>query len=500
MERPLIEKMKENYKYFGGISLGYGILFTFCLYHNFYGITFPIFVIATIAVFYFFMKKIEFTLQKGSKRYIVGMILLGVVNCFTTSPFFIFFDCVGIVLLMTVFMIHQFYNDWNWDFPQYAKNVIVFLCTTLSGIGLPFKHASYTFKREKNRNTESSKIAASIILGLLISVLLLFIILPLLLSSDMVFTNLFRKFFHIFDKININIGTPVNIIIYFLIGFVGCYAFFSNLCKYNLSIEKKDRTKYYSPIVGITFNMVLSVLYVFYSMIQIIYLFIGLDNGLPKGVTYSEYARSGFWELIAVSLINFFLVLICMRVFKEHKILKIILVIISSCTFIMIASAAYRMLLYVAQYHLTFLRILVLWFLIIEAFYMAGLIYSIYKKKFSLFRYLVMVTMCGYIIFAYSRPDYMIAKYNLSQDKININDVYYVMYNLSEDAVPVLTEVDFNKIEYNYNPDEEKEYYKKDMQRQMKYIVEYNEGIYFRKANYSRIKAKMAAERYLEKQ
>lgn len=497
MERPLIEKMKENYFYFGGISLIYGILFTFCLYKNFSGITVPVLVIATISVFYLFMKKIGFTIQKGSKRYMIGMILLGLANCFTTNTFFIFFDCVGIILLMTVFMIHQFYNDWSWEFLQYFKNIIVFLGTMLGEINRPFKHAAYALKKEKGKSSEKGKMVTGIALGLLISILLLIIILPLLLKSDMVFTNLFHHFFSMFEDININIVTPVNIFIYFIIGFVGCYAFFTNLCKYNLSINKKERTKYYSPVIGITFNVVLSILYVIYSMIQIMYLFIGVKNGLPKGITYSEYARSGFWELLFVSLINFFLVLICSYIFEENKILKVILTIISSCTFIMIASAAYRMLLYVEQYHLTFLRILVLWFLLIEAFYMAGLIYSIYGNRFSLFRYLVMVTMCGYIALVYSRPDRTIAKYNLSQDSVKASDVYYIMYNLSLDAVPELEEVDFERIEFN--SEEEKEYHRENMKDYMSSIVKENKGIYFRKANYSRIEAKLAAERYLEK-
>ena len=52
-----------------------------------------------------------------------------------------------------------------------------------------------------------------------------------------------------------------------------------------------------------------------------------------------------------------------MQVFGENKILEILLCVISVCTCVMILSAAYRMLLYVEEYDLTFLRVLVLWFL-----------------------------------------------------------------------------------------------------------------------------------------
>ena len=84
----------------------------------------------------------------------------------------------------------------------------------------------------------------------------------------------------------------------------------------------------------------------------------------PAGrMTYSQYAHQGFWQLLFVSIINFLAVLVCMQVFGENKILEILLCVISVCTCVMILSAAYRMLLYVEEYDLTFLRVLVLWFL-----------------------------------------------------------------------------------------------------------------------------------------
>ena len=48
-ENVLIMKIRDNYKYFGGLSLIYGLIFTFCLYKNISGITFPVCVGVTIA-------------------------------------------------------------------------------------------------------------------------------------------------------------------------------------------------------------------------------------------------------------------------------------------------------------------------------------------------------------------------------------------------------------------------------------------------------------------
>ena len=88
---------------------------------------------------------------------------------------------------------------------------------------------------------------------------------------------------------------------------------------------------------------------------------------LPEGYTYSSYARQGFFQLLAVCIINLIIVLVCLGFFRESRVLKGILTVISLCTYIMVASSAYRMILYIQICQLTFLRIIVLWALAVTA-------------------------------------------------------------------------------------------------------------------------------------
>lgn len=70
-----------------------------------------------------------------------------------------------------------------------------------------------------------------------------------------------------------------------------------------------------------------------------------------------------------------------------------VLLVISMCTYVMIASAIYRMLLYVGQYHLTFLRVLVLWFLAMMVILMAGVVALIFNRVFAVQYCLVTVSV-----------------------------------------------------------------------------------------------------------
>ena len=140
---------------------------------------------------------------------------------------------------------------------------------------------------------------------------------------------------------------------------------------------------------------------------------------LPGGYSYAKYAQEGFFQLLAVCIINLILVLVSLRFFKKSRILQGILIIVSACTYIMIASSALRMIMYIRYYYLTYSRVLVLWTLIVIFILLTGLVITIFKEKFPLFRYGIMVVSVCYLILAFAHSDYWIAKINTD----NINKV-----------------------------------------------------------------------------
>ena len=484
-EYPLHRRMRENYRYFGGLSVLYGLVFTFCLYKNLHGVTFPICVGATIGFSVMLLHKIDFKLVRQSVPYMTGMILLGISTAYMSSSFFHFFNIFGIILLFCVFMIRQFYNDHTWNFPGYLERIIILMGTTAECLQYPIRHGISHLSGSKN---EKKRTIAAVGIGMASAAGLLCIILPLLLKSDMMFSKIFGQILQY-----INFGTIFGIAATFIAGTMLCYAFFAALCKYNLPKEKGRQMKYYHPLTGITFTGIISVIYVAYCLIQIIYLFGRFQVGLPHCVTYAEYARGGFWELLFVSIINFIMVLLCMYLFYENMVLKVILTVISGCTFIMLLSAAYRMILYVGVYHLTFLRILVLWFLVLLAFIMSGVIVSMYKKSFPLSKYIIVTVSVMYILFAFSRPDAIAIRYNLEHAQTKkAEDLRYFLYSCSLDCAPEIAKVELNGYDdyerlreeiYNYFDD----------------ILKDCDDVFLRKANYSEICAKLAADKYLRR-
>ena len=203
--------------------------------------------------------------------------------------------------------------------------------------------------------------------------------------------------------------------------------------------EKMVRT--HEPVTAVTCMSAIALLYLFFCGIQVIYLFLG-KGSLPEGVTYSSYARQGFFQLLFVAVMNLVMVLMNLKFFRKSRLLNGVLTVICGCTYVMIASAAYRMILYVREYHLTYLRVLVLWFLLLLACLMAGVVILIYKNRFPLFSWCLVLISVFFVVFSFMRPERVIAEYNVNHVKEwSDSDFQYMTQVLSADAVPVVLKV-----------------------------------------------------------
>ena len=77
----------------------------------------------------------------------------------------------------------------------------------------------------------------------------------------------------------------------------------------------------HSPVAAVSFMAMVGLVYLVFCVIQIVYLFMG-KGSLPEGMTYSQYARQGFFQLLFVAVLNLVMVLMCLKYFREHVLLN----------------------------------------------------------------------------------------------------------------------------------------------------------------------------------
>jgi hypothetical protein len=106
-----------------------------------------------------------------------------------------------------------------------------------------------------------------------------------------------------------------------------------------------------SSTAALTMLLAVDALFVFFVALQIAYLFGGIDTLNATGLTYSTYARRGFFELIAVAVLaGGLLFAVELVVAKRTRVYVGAAVTLALATLVIVVSAAYRMQLYQLAY------------------------------------------------------------------------------------------------------------------------------------------------------
>ena len=432
----------------------YSVLFTFCFYRNMTGILVPFFIFGTLLFFRFFLKKVEMEKVKGAWIYEGLLLVFGISLQFTGSEVLYFLTYVMILSLSLLYFMLYFQKTEN-HFECSIRKCCCFLVGIMENFFTPvnewMKERKKTEKAEKSElDAEKTKNKKEIFTGILIAIPLLIFVLVLLSEADVVFSNLMKE---VFGKIfNIQLEKIFNIsegivVMLFLFAFLVCSGVFACLLA---NREEQEAVKSVSDrtMIPIVYSSMILGIYILFAGIQIYYLFLRKGT-IPAGITYASYAREGFFQLLFLCIFNFLFILYGRKKYHEKKPLDLIYLGIIICTYVIIASSAYRMFLYIGSYDLTFLRIFVLWCLAGLLLLFTEIIYFIlFKRQFRMQVFLV-TTFLIYLSFAFSRPDSIVVKYNFNFQKYDTvkemeeHTDFYILNDISSDAMKNV--LDLNK-------------------------------------------------------
>ncbi|MET8155868.1 DUF4153 domain-containing protein [Sphaerisporangium sp. NPDC005289] len=191
----------------------------------------------------------------------------------------------------------------------------------------------------------------------------------------------------------------------------------------------------------------LDLLFAAFVAVQISTLFGGNRRVMETaGLTYAEYARSGFFELVTVSVFVLGLVAVATAVVaaqgRERLLLAGLLGVLCGLTLVILASALHRLGLYIDAYGLSSLRasvVAAIWWLaaVFALVLVAGAMRLARRDAGWLPRTVVLVTALSLLTFAIWNPDLRVAESQLGIRKISELDFNYIT-DLSADAVPAI--------------------------------------------------------------
>jgi len=430
-----------------GGSLLAGLLFDYLFYGKQLGVSYPLFVLALYGLFFW-------QLRQSGKLQLTFEWLLTVPIVLLSLTFFLYsndlFHFLNFLLVPFLFVVQSCLitkrNKRDWYKIGFVADVfeLVFYYT-IKHMRLPFSILTNWIK--KNTDKQKYGAAMKVLIGLGISLPLLLIVLSLLSEADSVFGHFLSEIPRmLFDLEVMEVSFRG-----FLIAFVsvGTFAYLWSLqAPREESVEipnpvPQEEKLRWDGIILVTILVVINLVYMAFTIIQISYLFSGAQTILPDGMTYAEYARKGFNELVVVTIINFLILLTFMHLTSKeqprvYRMVQILLSLLTVCTGFMLFSAYFRLSLYEEAYGYTVSRLLAHAFMLFLFVLFGIALVKIWRDGISLIKYYAITGIAAYLLLNYINIDVMIAKNNISryQESGRIDADY--LTRLSYDAVPYL--------------------------------------------------------------
>ncbi|MET7418104.1 DUF4153 domain-containing protein [Dactylosporangium sp. NPDC005555] len=301
---------------------------------------------------------------------------------------------------------------------------------------LPWVRWGMARARAKEGTSGASRVLASIGLGLL----LLVVFGALFASADAAFDRIVRAILP-----DLSLATPFR---WVFVGAVAAWLTFGGAYLLHSPSTIGDgrprdvRTvRWYEWVVPV--GAVLAVFGIFVG-VQVAVLFGDRDYVMrTAGLTFADYARKGFWQLLVVTLLTLVVIAVAVRkasreTARDRVLLRVLLGLLSLGALVVVVSALWRMDVYEQAYGFSRLRVLVsafeLWLGGVIVLIMVAGVVPVTRWLPRAAVALWVVTLLGLAVL---NPDRFIAEQNVARFANNNTDVWYLS-TLSADAAPAL--------------------------------------------------------------
>lgn len=447
-----VEKLKFPFVVLAA-GLVIGVLSDALFYGMPIGISFPL-VIVLILIGLFVLVLTERACITPSNLWLVlPLIFLSVMSAVRAAPLLRFLNITGALVLVGL-LAHSLADEpvFRFDFGRYTAALAesAFLSSTVVPAALLLRNLTELKKNDRG----SLRSTRRVMTGVVLAVPFLVIFTVLFASADQIFDSLVQRSLS-------HLSLP-NIIGHIMLATALSWLFAGGLA-YTLSQPRFLNTKETAlpeneqpaeepkglkgrlgTLEAAIVLYSVDALFAVFVVIQFAALFGGEAFLRHQGLTYSEYARRGFFELLTISLITLALVLTLEYVTDRHTTRARIVFLVGAglmtlMTIVILGSAYFRMQLYEMAYGFTILRvyphIFMIWLAVLFAYF---LIFLLLNRTRYMATGVVAVSLGFMVTMNLLNPDAFIVRQNIARYEAGEElDVTY-LGTLSADAVPEL--------------------------------------------------------------
>lgn len=427
-----------------GVSVVLGLFFDYFFYDKIPGVAFPLYVTMVVVGFFVITKLFKRQLSKEFFWLLVPLVFFSTMVFVRSSELLTVLNVAASLFLLLIIAEVSFGGSGG-----RVKNFLV--GDWIKIFFLPFKFIFPLFQTLSNLFflrgvSNNQKVLSQVVKGILMTIPVLFVFLLLFSSADLIFQK------YVSDLINLDIqpetvAMSILILIVTLV-YIGAFTYAFQEKENKSTVRQDNKNHRVGHIESSILLGSVNLLFFIFILIQLTYLFGGESTISTQGFTYAEYARRGFFELIAVAVISLLLLLTTEKyVIKKEtdhalgfKILSTALVI---QVILIMTSAFTRLSLYEEAYGFTTLRLYSHVFIILLAVVFCLLLYKIYKdKRENTFAFRVFISGILFLtVMNFLNPDAFIARRNIERFVATGKlDVYYLS-RLSDDAIPYTVKI-----------------------------------------------------------
>lgn len=185
-------------------------------------------------------------------------------------------------------------------------------------------------------------------------------------------------------------------------------------------------------------------LYLLFLAVQSAGLFGGAAFLSARGISYAEWARSGFFQMVGVTILNLTVLLTAVTVSRREgrgwAALRILATVLTAESLVLLASALWRMSLYVAAYGLSFKRCMTYWGMGMMALFFLVALRKIWRPEASFCRWAFPLALAGWLVINCVPINFLVATNQVDRYLSGASPQLSVEYlvGLSFDTLPAL--------------------------------------------------------------
>ncbi|SDM42596.1 DUF4153 domain-containing protein [Bacillus sp. OK048] len=392
------------------------------------GISYLLFVTAFYALFFFRYRGFSFSHQRFGYLLLICIWILAASYFLNDNQFFFALNILVIPALVFFHLVAiTSQKSIRWNKPVFITYMFTRLAAALK---YNFIFTSKVGKFLRQGMDESKlQVWKKISIGILISVPVLFVVLGLLISADAQFERIIGGIPQWLQLINGEVVFRIVVVLFYTFAFFGLM---QTLLKKQLNAIISDGDKQtfkLDSIITITVLVLINAVYVLFTIVQFKYFFSG---SLQGELTYAEYARKGFFELLFVTLINLSITIIVLTFVDRNlgfikRFIQFLLTALVLSSAVLLSSAFMRLSMYEDAYGFSFIRIMAHSFMIFLVVIFMYTFIKIWIEKLSLFHFYFISSLLYYTLMNVIDVEKMIVSKNIDRyEQTGKIDIHYL--------------------------------------------------------------------------